>query len=239
MLFPTSDSTSLPDRGSRNNESPATPTSEPGYLSECSPKDRPWDRHRSEADRVALMYLESAGFHRLGERVEQCSQVLQFAWSPEKETPGALTLKLRHAYFCRVRHCPVCQWRRSLMWIARFLEGAPRLLAQYPKARFVFLTLTRKNVPVGELRSALREMGKGWERLSKRKELAAAVLGWLRTVEVTRGRDATAHPHYHALFVVSPDYFGNPEKYITHAAWTALWRESLRITTTQSSTSWQ
>ncbi|WP_170869787.1 protein rep, partial [Shigella sonnei] len=25
-------------------------------------------------------------------------------------------LRLREAHFCRVRHCPVCQWRRSLMW---------------------------------------------------------------------------------------------------------------------------
>lgn len=224
MLLPTSDSPSLPDGATQNNAA-----GEPEYLSESSPKDRPWDRHRSEADRVASMYMNAPGwFHRLGERVEQCSQVLQFAWSLEKETPGALTLKLRNAYFCRVRHCPVCQWRRSLMWIARFLEGAPRLLAQHPSARFVFLTLTRKNIPVGELRNALREMSEGWGRLSKRKEFSA-VLGWLRTVEVTRGRDATAHPHYHALLVVPADYFRNPEEYLTQAGWTTLWRDSLRL----------
>ena len=228
MLFPTSDSRSLPDGHTQNNASTAAPASEPDYLSECSPKDRPWDRHRSEADRVALTYRKAPGFHRLGERVEHCSEVLQFAWSPEKENTGVLALKLRHAYFCRVRHCPVCQWRRSLMWIARFIEGAQRLLAEHPKARFLFLTLTRKNVPIGDLRGELRAMSKGWERLAKRKEFAG-VLGWLRAVEVTRGKDGTAHPHYHALLIVSSDYFRSRERYIAHDRWTALWRDSLRL----------
>ena len=139
-----------------------------------------------------------AGFHRLGERVEQCSQVLPIRLVPRERDSRRADIEACAVRICRVRHCPVLpKWRRSLMWIARFLEGAPRLLAQHPRARFVFLTLTQKNVPVGELRSALREMGEGWGRLSKRKEFSA-VLGWLRTVEVTRGRDATAHPHYHA-----------------------------------------
>ncbi|SPF56430.1 hypothetical protein SBA4_860009 [Candidatus Sulfopaludibacter sp. SbA4] len=48
----------------------------------------------------------------LADRIEECSQVLGFAWVPEKDDSNVLTLLLREARFCRVRHCPVCQWRR-------------------------------------------------------------------------------------------------------------------------------
>src|ERR1039458_9554040 len=205
-------------------------TAEPEYLSECSPKDRPWDQHRGQADDIAAIYASAGGvwFSRLGQRVGLCSLVLGFGWSPERADSDVLALKLREAHFCRVRHCPICQWRRSLMWIARFLQVIPEVLGKYPKGRFIFLTLTQKNVPVNELRVTLRAMGKGWDRMRKRKEFAV-VSGWLRTVEVTRGADGSAHPHYHVLLLVPGDYFDAPGKYVTQAGWTRLWRESLKL----------
>ncbi|MBE3060804.1 protein rep, partial [Klebsiella pneumoniae] len=48
-----------------------------------------------------------------------------------KET-GETRLRLREAHFCRVRHCPVCQWGRSLMWPARFYPSPPRIVAGVP-----------------------------------------------------------------------------------------------------------
>jgi hypothetical protein len=71
-------------------------------------------------------------------------------------------------------------------------------------------------------------MGKAWDRLRKRKEFAA-VLGWVRSAEVTRGEDGTAHPHYHALMMVPEDYFRRADKYLTQAEWTAMWRRSLKL----------
>ena len=53
--------------------------------------------------------------------------------------------------------------------------------------------------------------------------------GWLRTVEVTRGADGSAHPHYHALLLVPGDYFHTTDKYVTQVGWTKLWRESLKL----------
>jgi plasmid rolling circle replication initiator protein Rep len=115
------------------------------------------------------------------------------------------------------------------MWMARFHQAAPALLAQQPKARFIFLTLTRKNMPITELRGALGEMSRAWGRLTKRKEFAA-VLGWIRAVEVTPGAEpGSAHPHYHVLLIVPEDYFRRPEKWVTQAAWTAIWRHCLRL----------
>src|ERR1017187_5863889 len=241
MLTTTSDTRSVPDPAIDGKTEYGSPratvvpavnpaTAEPEYLSECSPKDRPWDQHRGQADDVAEIFA-GAGvvwFSRLGQRVELCSLVLGFGWSPERADSDVLTLKLRQAFFCRVRLCPICQWRRSLMWIARFLQAVPALLAKHPRARFVFLTLSRRNPDVSELRVSLIEMGRAWDRLRKRKEFAA-VLGWVRTVEVTRGKCGSAHPHYHTLLMVPEDYFRRSDKYVTQAEWTELWRESLRL----------
>jgi len=202
-----------------------TSASEPKYLAECSPRDRPWDRHRSDADDVARIYGTDKEFHGVGGRVSLCSWLLGFKWAPDRLDPSAFTLKLRAARFCRVRHCPICQWRRSLMWLARFIQALPKVIEQRPTARFVFLTLTRRNVPIDELRGTLREMNKAWERLVKRKGFKI-VIGWIRTTELTRGQDGTAHPHFHVLLMVPSNYF--TKNYITQAEWAQLWKDALR-----------
>jgi hypothetical protein len=53
------------------------------------------------------------------------------------------------------------------------------------------------------------------------------VQGWIRTTEVTRGRDDTAHPHFHVLLMVRPSYFG--KGYVRHERWADLWRECARL----------
>src|SRR5580700_7673299 len=83
---------------------------EPEYLSEWSPRDKPWDGHRADADQIAKMYGAHPEFQNLGGRVSLCSLWLGFAWAPERLDPSVQTLKLREARFCRVRHCPICQW---------------------------------------------------------------------------------------------------------------------------------
>jgi plasmid rolling circle replication initiator protein Rep len=209
--------------------SPGEATAQPEYpefLSECSPRDKPWDGHRADADQIAKMYGAHPEFQSLGGRVSLCSLWLGFAWAPERHVAGVLTLKLREARFCRVRHCPICQWRRSLMWLARFQTALPQVLVQHPTARFLFLTLTQKNVSIGELRLTLRDMSKAWERLSQRKTFKV-VLGWIRTTEVTRSKDGAAHPHFHVLLMVSSNYF--TKNYLAQPQWVQVWRLALRV----------
>ncbi|STR51384.1 Uncharacterised protein [Klebsiella oxytoca] len=110
-------------------------------LTDYSPSDAPWDAHKSVSDDVGGIYLLAAEYERYGARMASCGGLLRFGWSTLKET-GETRLRLREAHFCRVRHCPVCQWRRSLMWQARFYQSLPRIVADYPDARWMFLTLT-------------------------------------------------------------------------------------------------
>jgi plasmid rolling circle replication initiator protein Rep len=166
-------------------------------------------------------------FERFASRMNECSWWLRFTAPVDPSTGEIGQQKLDKASFCRVRHCPVCQWRKSLMWKARFSEALPALETQHPTARWLFLTLTVRNCDVTDLRSTLGEMNKAWRRFMLRDEVAGVVLGYLRTTEVTRGADGSAHPHFHCLLMVRPSYFG--AGYIKAEKWAELWQSCARL----------
>jgi len=198
---------------------------QPQYLTDYSPKDAPWDVHRAQAQAVEGVYLGSV-FDRLAGRIKGCTGYLGFGWEADPDS-GEMRLKLRAARFCRVRHCPVCQWRRSLMWQARFLKALPAIEAAHPRARWLFLTLTVRNCPITDLRATIQSMNKGWHRLVQREEFGL-VQGWIRTTEVTRAQNDYAHPHFHVLLMVKPGYFAG-KNYVTQQRWTELWQECARL----------
>lgn len=192
-------------------------------LSDLSERDKPWDKHRSNADKVSSFYNRSE-FQNYSDRVHFCSEFLDFRLTPD-ESEGGLRLKLNAARFCRVRHCPVCQWRRSLMWKAKAYQVLPKIVETYPTHRWLFVTLTVRNCPITELRDTLTWMHESFKRLTKLKAFPA--IGWLKSTEVTRGKDGSAHPHFHCLLLVQPGYFG--KNYLKQADWVDMWRRCLRI----------
>lgn len=192
-------------------------------LSDLSERDKPWDKHKYNSDRVSNHYAKSE-YHIYSERTKSCAEMLDFRLVPD-QSEGVLKLKLAAARFCRVRHCPVCQWRRSLMWKAKAYQALPKVVQDYPKHRWLFLTLTLKNRPVKELRQTVDWMNKSFVRLTKLKDWPG--VGWIKSVEVTRGKDGNAHPHIHCLLMVAPGYFG--PNYLSQERWVELWQKSLRI----------
>lgn len=194
------------------------------YLSDLSERDKPWDTHKAETERLQRLYRGSV-YDSLAGRLRDCSGLLEFGWIADSDT-GEIRLKLKAARFCRVRHCPICQWRRSLMWVARFLKALPAITADYPAARWLFLTLTVRNCPLEDLRETLTHMNASWKRLSHRKDFPA--IGFARSTEVTRGKDGTAHPHFHVLMMVNPSYFTG-KNYISQERWIELWQSCLQV----------
>lgn len=192
------------------------------YLSDLSSSDKPWDAHRAAADEVKNLYFLTE-YIKYVKRIDECSRWLTFALKAAED--GQVSFKLQDAKFCRVRHCPVCQWRRSLMWRARFFQVLPKVQEAYPTARWIFLTLTVKTCPLDELRDTLALMNKAWQRLSQRKSFPA--LGFIKSVEVTRSQDGYAHPHFHCLLLVPAGYFGYG--YISQVKWADLWQSCLKV----------
>jgi plasmid rolling circle replication initiator protein Rep len=191
------------------------------YLSNLSPKDKPWDRHRCDADIVGSYY--QCDFEDYSLRIDRCAQLLMFG--SRLDDSGQRTIRLKSAFFCRVRNCPVCQWRRSLMWKARVGTVLPLIERDYPKARWLHLTLTVRNCQITDLRETLKLMNAAWKRLSELKKFPA--IGFFKSLEVTRGKDGSAHPHFHILMMVMPNYFGG--KYIKQDKWVEMWKKALRI----------
>ena len=111
------------------------------------------------------------------------------------------------------------------MWRARFFKALPKISEKYPTGRWVFLTLTVRNCEISELRATLTKMNAAWGRLVKRKTFPA--LGFVKSLEVTRGADGTAHPHFHCLLFMPAGYFSS-QKYITQAGWASLWESCLK-----------
>ena len=195
-------------------------------LANLSPSDKPWDIHKSESTTVARIYAGSWAHIKKAERMLLCSGVLEFGEIADEET-GEVRFRLLKARFCRVRYCPICQWRRSLLWRAKFYQALPGIISANPTARFVFLTLTVENCRIEALRETLQGMGKAWGRFIKRKEFSA-VMGWVRTTEVTRekARPDYCHPHFHVLLMVPGSYFGRD--YVKQEQWAEAWRGALR-----------
>ena len=198
-------------------------TGDSGYLSDLSPKDKPWDDHRTIADTVQGLY-KSAKYDRYADRIQTCGKLLEYALDSNDE--GDVAFKLQSAHFCRVRHCPVCQWRRSMKWQAKMFQAMPAIAETYKTHRWLFVTLTVRNCDLADLRSTVKDMNKAFGRLSKLTRFPA--IGWIKSVEVTRNAETgQVHPHFHCLMLVGGGYFGG-KSYIKHEGWQELWQRCLR-----------
>lgn len=198
------------------------------YLSDYDKsKGNQWDCHKDSTDKASFFYQTSNKPHhkKYSLRMDQCAEWLKFQFQQEAQGQE-LKLKLLKANFCRVRFCPVCQWRRSMVWRARFFQNLPRLLEEYPNYQFLFLTLTIKNCEIKELASALKTMNEAWNKLRLRKEFKV-IQGFVRATEITKNKDF-AHPHFHCILAVKKSYFTSKD-YIKQSKWAELWQSVLNV----------
>lgn len=195
------------------------------WLSDISPKHAVWDATKANADKLATIYDTAEDLAKYGPKMRGCSEALVLT---EHITPDGEAFKA-HSAKCRLRHCPVCQRARAIRLAGEMGKALVPLTEKYPKHRWLFLTLTVQNCEIHELRHTLQQMGKAWHRLIKRKEFGI-VDGWLRSTEVTQGKDGPmrAHPHFHALLFVPPSYFKGGS-YIKHEQWVSLWQQCARL----------
>lgn len=113
------------------------------------------------------------------------------------------------------------------MWKSKFYKALPTIEKEHSTARWIFLTLTVPNPKIADLRVTLSAMNKAWQRLSQRKEFRQ-VIGWVRTTEVTVGKQGAdyCHPHFHVMLLVSPSMFG--KNYVPQSRWLELWQKCMR-----------
>jgi plasmid rolling circle replication initiator protein Rep len=91
--------------------------------------------------------------------------------------------------------------------------------------QWLFLTLTVKNCGIENLRKTIQAMNYGFRKLKGRKNWQA--LGWIKAIEVTRGFNNSAHPHFHILLHMPSSYFG--KYYIKQADWMIMWKKCMKL----------
>lgn len=130
------------------------------------------------------------------------------------------------ANFCRLRFCPMCQWRKSEKLYSQNMMTFDYIVKYLlPGVRFVFLTLTVPNVSLDDLSVTINNMSAAWHRMQyHRSFVSLGIAGTLKTLEVTHNQKTnTWHPHFHVVLAVPPGVW-LPDK----DWWLYLWRTSCR-----------
>lgn len=200
-------------------------------------KERPWKLHKQENLRLVEIYkmskekdLNLISDSRLFD-LKHCADTLLFVENEERKR------KLKQANFCRVRLCPVCQWRRSLKMFGQVQAITSKILEQDKSIRFIFGTFTIRNCDAQDLETCIDNLNKKFRYLvassltfAPAKKLKQNLLGYLKAVEVTyNSKDKTYHPHLHAIFAVKSTFFKNKQNYMTKKEWISLWQQALGV----------
>lgn len=182
-------------------------------------KRREWHLHKLNAVYIASAYEEVD--IRKAERMKDCATYLRFAHQPDG------TKRLHDAKFCRVRLCPMCQWRRALKCFCQ-VDKIVKYLEE-KGYQFIFLTLTQKNVSPENLSDEITRVLLAFNRLTKHKRFKEAIKGYFRAMEVTHNIETdTYHPHLHVAMAVRSSYFKS-KQYIKKSEWCEIWKELLQI----------
>ena len=197
-------------------------------------RKRPWREHRmAKIGLIELFHLGEKHGHLLSESrmkdLEECADELLFLQDAEGNR------RLKQGNFCRIRVCPMCNWRRSLKLFSQVSAVTDAILAE-KKARFIFVTLTVQNVRGDVLRDTIDRLNKAFSYITANsrtfapaKKLKENLLGYMKAEEITYNADRDDfHPHIHAILEVRPSYFRG-DNYIKQKDWTALWRAALGV----------
>lgn len=206
------------------------------------PEDRfPWRERKMRSVELAKLYRK-AGFTDYSLRVLTCATSMTFGVVNGER-------KLQAVNFCHLRLCPMCISRRARRAAYKLSKVLDMVEGEH-KAKFIFLTLTMRNVVDGsKLGEALEELTAAWNRFLKQRQLERSVKGWYRAIEITRGdnrwhenrktgrkfyrEDKGYHPHIHAILAVDQDYFSRESrqsgKYLNQSDLIERWQKALRV----------
>lgn len=157
------------------------------------------------------------------ERMYYCGSFLAYEVNERGEK------KLIKANTCYVRLCPMCMWRRSLKAYREMRIIYDYVQKETENSKFLFLTLTQRNVEAEKLGKELDKILYGFNKLTKRKEIKKFCLGFVRSLEITYNKEAnTYHPHIHILIHTTNGLYSG-RNYLSKQDYIKLWREIMGL----------
>lgn len=211
-------------------------------------KERPWKEKKMANELLALAYddVDTAKAARLRE----CGKFLTYRVYADG------TKHLDRMSSCRVRLCPICTWRRSLVNFANNIAICRYVEQQQPRG-WLLCTFTLKRCSADQLNGQIDRILYAYKKLMLNTRVKKAVKGSYRGVEIThdveeyitpetmrrRGKSLkkqglhvgdlnptfdSYHVHIHAIFSVNISYFKN-NVYLNADDWTAAWQQAADV----------
>lgn len=174
-----------------------------------------FEEHKAAAVQLSSEILpRSVWYADRAAKIAQCGTFLRLQ---EAEEGGGLQLVASN--LCRLRLCPMCEWRRSLR---RYLALAAAVDYLGSSCAWLHVVLTVPNAPGAELSAAITAL---YSRFTAfwRKQAPGVWLGYYRGLEVTYSPNRDDfHPHLHLLVPVKPGYFSGRD-YLKQAELQQRW----------------
>src|SRR5699024_4345234 len=105
------------------------------------------------------------------------------------------------------------------------------VIKQKPTVRWLFLTLTVKNVYDGEeLNKSLSDMAQGFRRMMQYKKINKNLVGFMRAMEVTiNNKDNSYNQQMHVLVCMKTNYLKNTKNYVKQKKWIQYWKKAMKL----------
>lgn len=190
-------------------------------------------REFSEICRLLAKYNQGEKAKEWQKRYERSKDCGSFLLFGKKKGASDLSKKLILANFCKDRFCPMCMWRRSIKFGYQLKKTLERSLKLYPNSKFLFLTLTEKNIEGTELKEAIKDINASYSRMFHYKRLSDdnVILGTIRATECTFNKKrGNFNLHIHVLIQVDVSYFDTDKNYyVNQEEWQALWKKAAKL----------
>lgn len=155
---------------------------------------------------------------RVADELEHCSQ-----WRKYKVDRNG-NKRLFDTRYCKQSLCRVCERVRYNHQSAKLYNITQEL---GDDAKYLFITLTAKNVPYSSVRKGVDEMNYALSKMLKYKAIKPYVYGGAKSLETTLGKDNKCHLHIHVLLNVKPTFY-NGKARLNHGQWSKLWTRALK-----------
>ena len=179
-------------------------------------------------------------------KLRNCTTFLYF----QKDKNGLI--RLSRSNFCKWRLCPVCSWRRRLVFCFKFFDKI-RLLLEHQEYKFLFLTLNIQNCEVHDVRSTIQTLNLAYRYLfygaggqsrfvypaslfwyKSGKKASTWLHGHIKSVEIARrwlldDYRWSCNVHLHSLLAVPKDYSPDSPFYVDNRKleWIKAWKAAL------------
>jgi len=166
--------------------------------------------------------------HKQHKAIKECCQSI---FTTILEHQQNKNIKKNLSFFsCKSKFCPICNKVKSNK-LSRIMYEKITYLQNEDAQRFIFLTLTIKNIPISELDTAIKKMNKAWRNLWRSHfDKENRFNGFLKFLEITFDKNGLAHPHFHILLSSNKNYFyKSNDKYLQTKDISKLWGQVLNV----------